>query len=42
MAAGQLAGARIGTATALRHGAVVIRPMPVVVSLLIEVRLLLP
>ncbi|WP_459873273.1 TSUP family transporter [Endothiovibrio diazotrophicus] len=41
MAAGQLIGARLGAGTALKHGAAVIRPLLVIVSLAICVKLLL-
>ena len=41
MAVGQLVGARLGAATALRHGAAVIRPLLVLVTLAISLKLLL-
>jgi uncharacterized membrane protein YfcA len=41
MALGQLVGARLGAATALRHGAAVIRPLLVLVTLAISLKLLL-
>lgn len=40
MALGQIIGASLGARNALRHGATIIRPMIVVVSLLIAIRLL--
>lgn len=40
MAAGQLIGARIGANTAMKHGATVIRPLLVVVSMVITVKLI--
>lgn len=40
MAVGQLIGARIGAGTAMKHGATVIRPLLVVVSMVITIKLI--